>query len=159
PPCRHQMRKRGSCCVPARQTHRAHDASGSATAGCRHDGRWRQLRCRLFARVAARQTDRTLSRARRALRKHEPLGARWNRGPIRWGRRMMEVLRELERARRDGHAILAANFYNAETLLAVLRAARRTNSPVILQTSPATLDYLGVEQACAMACAAAHELG
>jgi fructose-bisphosphate aldolase class II/tagatose 1,6-diphosphate aldolase GatY/KbaY len=71
----------------------------------------------------------------------------------------MEVLTELERARRDGHAVLAANFYNAETLLAVLRAARRTRSPVILQTSPATLDYLGVEQASAMACAAAHELG
>jgi fructose-bisphosphate aldolase class II/tagatose 1,6-diphosphate aldolase GatY/KbaY len=69
------------------------------------------------------------------------------------------VLRELERARREGRAILAANFYNAETLLAVLRAAQRTRSPVILQTSPATLDYLGVEQAIAMACAAAHELG
>ncbi len=71
----------------------------------------------------------------------------------------MEVVRELERARRDGQAVLAANFYNAETLLAVLRAAKRTRSPVILQTSPATLDYLGVEQASAMACAAAHELG
>jgi fructose-bisphosphate aldolase class II/tagatose 1,6-diphosphate aldolase GatY/KbaY len=71
----------------------------------------------------------------------------------------MEVLRELERARREGQAILAANFYNAETLLAVLKAAKRTRSPVILQTSPATLDYLGVEQASAMACAAAHEYG
>jgi fructose-bisphosphate aldolase class II/tagatose 1,6-diphosphate aldolase GatY/KbaY len=72
---------------------------------------------------------------------------------------LKEVLRELERARREGHAVLAANFYNAETLIAVLRAARRTKSPVILQTSPATLDYLGVEQASAMASAAAHELG
>jgi fructose-bisphosphate aldolase class II/tagatose 1,6-diphosphate aldolase GatY/KbaY len=94
---------------------------------------------------------------------------------------MMEVLRELERARRERYAVLAANFYNAETLLAVLRAAQRTKSAVILQTSPATLavlraaqrtksavilqtspatlEYLGVEQASAMACAAAHELG
>ena len=71
----------------------------------------------------------------------------------------MEVVRELELARKNGRAVLAANFYNAETLLAVLKAAKKTGSPVILQTSPATLAYLGVEQACAMACAAAHELG
>jgi fructose-bisphosphate aldolase class II/tagatose 1,6-diphosphate aldolase GatY/KbaY len=72
---------------------------------------------------------------------------------------MMGVVRELERARQNGRAVLAANFYNAETLLAVLKAAKKTGSPVILQTSPSTLSYLGVEPACAMACAAARELG
>jgi len=65
----------------------------------------------------------------------------------------------LRRARQGARAILAANFYNAETLLAVLRAARRTASPVIVQTSPATIAYLGLEQASAMARAAARELG
>jgi tagatose 1,6-diphosphate aldolase GatY/KbaY len=72
---------------------------------------------------------------------------------------MTPVLSELERARRERRAILATNFYNAETLLAILHAAKRTESPVILQTSPSTLAYLGVEQASAMAFAAAHELG
>ncbi|GBC96993.1 D-tagatose-1,6-bisphosphate aldolase subunit KbaY [bacterium HR16] len=65
----------------------------------------------------------------------------------------------LETKRRRGSAILATNFYNAETLLAVLRAARETDSALILQTSPATISYLGVETAVAMARAAAGEVG
>jgi fructose-bisphosphate aldolase class II/tagatose 1,6-diphosphate aldolase GatY/KbaY len=65
---------------------------------------------------------------------------------------------ESVRAHRDaGQALLAANFYNTETLLAVLRAARQTNAQIILQTSPSTLEYLGLELAAAMARAAARE--
>src|SRR5206468_6144781 len=97
--------------------------------------------------------------ARRALREHEPRRARRHRGAIRGERCVTEIVQALERARREHRAILAANFYNAETLLAVLRAARKTASPVILQTSPATIEYLGLEQASAMARAAARELG
>jgi fructose-bisphosphate aldolase class II/tagatose 1,6-diphosphate aldolase GatY/KbaY len=64
------------------------------------------------------------------------------------------------RAQRDaGRALLATNFYNAETLLAVLRAASETDAGIILQTSPATLEYLGVGLAAAMARAAAKERG
>jgi fructose-bisphosphate aldolase class II/tagatose 1,6-diphosphate aldolase GatY/KbaY len=71
----------------------------------------------------------------------------------------MKLVTRLEQARAKGHALLAANFYNAETLLAVLRAAERTSSAVILQTSPSTIDYLGLELAYAMARSASAELG
>ena len=71
----------------------------------------------------------------------------------------MNFLNSLKTHRNDGRALLAANFYNVETLLAILRAARQTKSEVILQTSPSTLEYLGVELAAAMARAAARENG
>lgn len=71
----------------------------------------------------------------------------------------MHLKEVLESHRQRGAAILATNFYNAETLLAVLRAARETDSPLILQTSPATIDYLGVKTAAAMARAAIDEAG
>lgn len=71
----------------------------------------------------------------------------------------MKILDCLRQARADGRAVLAANFYNAETLMGVVRAARATELPVILQTSPSTLDYLGVPLAAAMARAAARQAG
>ena len=71
----------------------------------------------------------------------------------------MKLVERLERAREQGQALLAANFYNSETLLSVLRAAKRTSSAVILQTSPSTIEYLGLGQAYAMARAASAELG
>lgn len=55
----------------------------------------------------------------------------------------MKLIETLRACRARGTALLATNFYNLETLLAVLRAARQTNCPIILQTSPSTLDYLG----------------
>jgi fructose-bisphosphate aldolase class II/tagatose 1,6-diphosphate aldolase GatY/KbaY len=64
------------------------------------------------------------------------------------------------RAHRDSRrALLAANFYNAETLLAILWAARQTGSEIILQTSPSTLEYLGLSLTVAMARAAAQDCG
>lgn len=71
----------------------------------------------------------------------------------------MHLKEALHSYRQRGGAILATNFYNAETLLAVLRAAQQTEAALILQTSPATLDYLGVQTAAAMARAAASEAG
>jgi len=71
----------------------------------------------------------------------------------------MYLKEALESCRQRGAAILATNFYNAETLLAVLRAAREIGSVLILQTSPATLNYLGLETAVAMARAASREMG
>jgi tagatose 1,6-diphosphate aldolase GatY/KbaY len=71
----------------------------------------------------------------------------------------MKLVERLVRAREQGQALLAANFYNSETLLSVLRAAKRTSSAVILQTSPSTIEYLGLGQAYAMARAASDELG
>lgn len=71
----------------------------------------------------------------------------------------MHLKESLQLHRQRGEAILATNFYNAETLLAVLRAARETGSVLMLQTSPATLSYLGLETAVAMARAASREMG
>jgi fructose-bisphosphate aldolase class II/tagatose 1,6-diphosphate aldolase GatY/KbaY len=71
----------------------------------------------------------------------------------------MHLKEALESCRQRGAAVLATNFYNAETLLAVLRAAREVGSVLILQTSPATLSYLGLETAVAMARATSREIG
>ena len=67
---------------------------------------------------------------------------------------LKEKLKELRAARQ---AILATNFYNLETLRAVLTAARECRQPVILQLSPSSLDYIGLKTALGMARAALDE--
>ncbi len=42
-----------------------------------------------------------------------------------------------------GYAVPAFNFYNMETLSAILGAARDTSSPVILAVSESALKYMG----------------
>ena len=64
----------------------------------------------------------------------------------------------LDDATRTGKAVAALNFYNAETLLAHMRAAKALNASVILQTTEATINYLGLRMIVAMANAAADEL-
>lgn len=49
----------------------------------------------------------------------------------------------LKRAMRDGYAVPAFNFYNMETLTAILNAAQITQSPVILAVSEGALQYMG----------------
>ncbi|MBA3708839.1 MAG: class II fructose-bisphosphate aldolase [Planctomycetes bacterium] len=71
----------------------------------------------------------------------------------------MTMVDTLRAKRAAGQAVLAANFYNAETLLAVLRAAKSVGEPIILQTSPSTLQYTGLPMAVAMARAAAAQEG
>ena len=44
-----------------------------------------------------------------------------------------------------GYAIPAFNFYNMETLNAILNAARETHSPVILAVSESALKYMGAD--------------
>ena len=51
----------------------------------------------------------------------------------------------LDRALRGGYAVPAFNFYNMETLFAILRAATITKSPVILAVSESALKYMGDE--------------
>jgi len=48
-------------------------------------------------------------------------------------------------------AILAANFYNLETLQGIIRAARFEKSPIILQVSESSLKYMNLEMAAKMA--------
>ena len=64
----------------------------------------------------------------------------------------------LDAATRAGKAIAALNFYNAETLIAHVRAAKASNESIILQTTEATIDYLGFGIIVAMARAAADQL-
>ena len=63
----------------------------------------------------------------------------------------------LDTARLSGCAVAALNFYNAETLRAHLNAARAANASIILQTTEATINYLGIGFAVALARAAADE--
>src|SRR3954463_4301449 len=64
----------------------------------------------------------------------------------------------LDAAMRARKAIAALNFYNAETLIAHVRAARTSKESIILQTTEATIDYLGFGIIVAMATAAADQL-
>ena len=57
----------------------------------------------------------------------------------------------LNRNKKNGQALLATNFYNFETLHAVLTAAQESNSAIILQLSESSLHYMGMELAAAMA--------
>lgn len=68
--------------------------------------------------------------------------------------KLQEWFNELEKTET---AILATNFYNFETLSGVVQAAAESGSEIILQTSPSTIRYLGVDMAVAMARAALRE--
>jgi ketose-bisphosphate aldolase len=64
----------------------------------------------------------------------------------------------LDAARQETRAVAALNFYNAETLLAHVRAANECGASVILQTTESTIRYLGIRMVVAMARAAAQEI-
>lgn len=57
----------------------------------------------------------------------------------------------LQQNRARGTALLATNFYNFETLEGILQAAEETGASPLLQTSPSTLRYTGIETAVALA--------
>ncbi|MCB0729529.1 MAG: class II fructose-bisphosphate aldolase [Ignavibacteriae bacterium] len=59
--------------------------------------------------------------------------------------------------RKNNSAIIAANFYNLETLKGLLIAANEQNSSVILQLSKSSIDYMGLKTSVAMAKAALEE--
>lgn len=70
--------------------------------------------------------------------------------------RLQDKLKELK----ENHsAILAANFYNIETLEGTLEAARIMQMPVILQLSESSIQYMGLEIAANMAKTALHSYG
>lgn len=54
----------------------------------------------------------------------------------------------------QNNALLAVNFYNFETLSAVLQAASAQESPIILQSTKKTVNYLGLEVTAKLAQAA-----
>jgi tagatose 1,6-diphosphate aldolase GatY/KbaY len=64
----------------------------------------------------------------------------------------------LSAAYHSRRALAALNFYNAETLLAHIRAANALRASIILQTTESTINYMGLGLVVAMARAAAAEL-
>ena len=70
--------------------------------------------------------------------------------------RLQDKLLQLKAERK---AILAANFYNFETLSGILQAASNLKMPVILQLSESSIRYMGLTIATAMARAAIRESG
>lgn len=72
---------------------------------------------------------------------------------------MMTLQEKFEQLDNEQSALLATNFYNVETLQGVLRAAKQTGMPLILQTSPGTTSYLGVHVAAQLAKASLKQFG
>jgi tagatose 1,6-diphosphate aldolase GatY/KbaY len=64
----------------------------------------------------------------------------------------------LAAAYRSQTAVAALNFYNAETLLAHVRAANALGASIILQTTESTINYLGIGLIVAMARSAAEQM-
>ena len=62
----------------------------------------------------------------------------------------MRIKDKLKACQQARQAVLATNFYNFETLTAVLRAAQATGAPVMLQLTRSSIDYMGLRQAVAM---------
>ena len=71
----------------------------------------------------------------------------------------MKLQEKLKQYQSEGRALLAANFYNFETLAGILSAARDLNEPVILQLSESSINYLGLPMAAQMARAGILQFG
>ena len=63
----------------------------------------------------------------------------------------MKLQNKLLELRKEKKAILAANFYNLETLNAIINGARAENASIILQLSESSIDYIGLDLAAQMA--------
>jgi len=62
--------------------------------------------------------------------------------------KLQDKLRELDN---QNDALLAINFYNYETLSAVVKAAKKADRSIILQASESTIKYLGLNSTSALA--------
>jgi len=72
---------------------------------------------------------------------------------------MMQLQERLIDNKKNGKALLATNFYNFETLSAVLTAAKNTNSEIILQLSESSIKYMGLTLAKGLAESAINQYG
>jgi tagatose 1,6-diphosphate aldolase GatY/KbaY len=63
----------------------------------------------------------------------------------------MNLRDKLQEMREQKRALLATNFYNFETLKGLMQAARETRFPIILQLTKSSIDYMGLQNAVAMA--------
>lgn len=71
----------------------------------------------------------------------------------------MKLQERLALNKKEGLAVLATNFYNFETLSAVLTAAKENDSAIILQLSESSINYMGLEVATALARAGMRQYG
>ncbi|MGC1630801.1 MAG: class II fructose-bisphosphate aldolase [Gelidibacter sp.] len=71
----------------------------------------------------------------------------------------MKLQEKLLENKTNGKALLATNFYNFETLSAVMTAAQNTNSELILQLSESSIKYMGLKIATALAKSAREQYG
>jgi fructose-bisphosphate aldolase class II/tagatose 1,6-diphosphate aldolase GatY/KbaY len=69
----------------------------------------------------------------------------------------MRLQDKLLHLKAEKRAVLAANFYNYETLSGVMKAASGLNLPVVLQLSESSIHYMGLPVAAAMGKAAMQE--
>jgi fructose-bisphosphate aldolase class II/tagatose 1,6-diphosphate aldolase GatY/KbaY len=69
----------------------------------------------------------------------------------------MRLQDKLQQLKAERKAILAANFYNFETLSGILQAASLLKMPIILQLSESSIHYMGLAVAAAMARSALRE--
>ncbi len=63
----------------------------------------------------------------------------------------MKLKQQLKICQRSRTALLATNFYNLETLQAILKAASAVRVPVILQLTQSSIEYMGLNVAVSMA--------
>jgi fructose-bisphosphate aldolase class II/tagatose 1,6-diphosphate aldolase GatY/KbaY len=66
----------------------------------------------------------------------------------------MTLQEKFSQLNQQDRALLAVNFYNFETLSAVLKAASEEKVPIILQSTKSTINYLGLEVTAKLARAA-----
>ena len=71
----------------------------------------------------------------------------------------MKLQDQLALNKKEKKALLATNFYNYETLAAVLTAAKRLNTSLILQLSESSIHYMGLEVAKSLADSARSQFG
>lgn len=69
----------------------------------------------------------------------------------------MNLKEKFEQCKSENSALIAANFYNLETLKGLLLAANQLNSPIILQLSKSSIDYMGLHTAVGLAKSALKE--
>ncbi len=71
----------------------------------------------------------------------------------------MKIKELLLQCQKEGTAVLATNFYNFETLTAVMKAAQAVDAPVMLQLTRSSIDYMGIDVAVKMARQAISDYG
>lgn len=71
----------------------------------------------------------------------------------------MILQHKLKECQQKGRAILATNFYNFETLKAVLTAAAAMQAPAILQLTRSSIAYMGLKEAVALGRAGLSDYG